>query len=408
MNKKFVKKIIPTVLMICMVFSCILAGNGDVYGVSSDDLSQLQGQKEQKKGELEETKNRISQLKQESSDTQNYISSLDGMITELDTALYNLKQQIEELEGQIAEAEAGLVKAEADKAEQYEAMKLRIQFMYEHNDETYFALLLTAQSMAEMLNRVEYISKISEYDRNMLMRYQETMNYIADTKTQLEADYAEMSQMEASLVTQRESLTYLQNTKTNELLALHQKTSEAEDLQASIESDLSQLDAQTAIIEEQIRQQEAANNNGNASIPDGNLPNYDGGMFKWPTVNTYITSDYGDLEDRNAPHKGIDVAPLTIGVSGDPLYAAYGGKVVEAYNNGGWNGGAGNYVTIYHGDGLYTRYLHCSAVLVSPGQMVSRGETIALMGTTGNSTGVHLHFDVRLNGSYVNPWNYLG
>lgn len=407
MRKIITKKIIPTILMMSMLIPCVFAGYKDVYGVSSEDLEQLQQEKEQKNNQLEETKNKISQLKQETTDAQAYISSLDGMITELDTALYNLGIQITDLEGQIAEAEEGLAKAEADKDEQYEAMKLRIQFMYEHNDETYFELLLTAQSMADMLNRVEYISKISEYDRNMLMRYQETMNFIADTKTQLEADYAEVSEMEDSLTTQRESLSYLQNTKTTELLSLQEKTSEAQNLQASIESDLSQLDAQTALIEEQIRQQEEADkNNGNANIPD--LPNYDGGMFKWPTVNTYITSDYGDAEDRNAPHKGIDVAPVSFGVSGDAIYAAYGGKVVEAYNNGGWNGGAGNYVTIYHGDGLYTRYLHCSAVLVSPGQTVSRGETIALMGTTGNSTGVHLHFDVRLNGSYVNPWNYFG
>lgn len=405
MKKTFLKRIISMVLIACMLVPYCLSNYKEVYGVSKEDLENVQNEKEEKENDLESTKAKIEQLQQASNDTQNYIVSLDGMITELDTSLYNLKIQIADMEVQIEEAEAGLVKAQEDEKEQYEAMKLRIQFMYEHNDESYLALLLTAQSMSEMLNRAEYITKISEYDRNMLTKYQETMKYIADTKSQLEADYEEMSAMQDSLVAQKESMEYLQSTKTAELLALQQQTSQAQNLQASIEADLAELDRQTAIIEEEIRRQEEANN---GNVPNPGLPSYDGGMFKWPTVNTYITSDFGDVEDRGAPHKGIDVAPVSYGVSGDDLYAAYDGQVVEAYNNGGWNGGAGNYVTIYHGNGLYTRYLHCSAVLVSVGQTVSRGDTIALMGTTGNSTGVHLHFDVRLNGSYVNPWNYFG
>lgn len=372
-----------------------------VYGVSQDDLQNIQDEKEQKKNELDETKDKINSLKAEAENTQNYISSLDGLITEVDTSLYHLRVQIEDLELQIAEAEAGLVQAEADRDEQYKTMKIRIQYMYEHSDETYLSLLLTAQSMSEMLNRAEYISRISEYDRKMLDKLQETMSYIADTKTQLESNHAEVIAMQADLESQKASLAYLQSTKSNELQNLRAQASEAENLQNKIESDLSELDKQTAIIEEQIRQQEA-NNNGSVA-----LPNYDGGVFKWPTVNTYITSDFGDMADRNAPHKGIDVAPISIGVSGDAIYACYDGTVVEAYNNGQWNGGAGNYVTIYHGDGLYTRYLHLSGVFVSPQQTVSKGDTIGVMGTTGDSSGVHLHFDVRLNGVYVNPWNYL-
>ena len=94
---------------------------------------------------------------------------------------------------------------------------------------------------------------------------------------------------------------------------------------------------------------------------------------------------------------------VTRGVSGDPIYAAYEGKVVIAT----YSSSAGNYIMIYHGNGLYTRYLHCSSLLVSVGDYVKTGQKIGLMGTTGNSTGAHLHFDVRKDGAYVNPWSYF-
>ena len=124
----------------------------------------------------------------------------------------------------------------------------------------------------------------------------------------------------------------------------------------------------------------------------------------WPTVSRRITSDYGDTEDRSSGHKGIDIGATTPGVSGDAIYAAASGTVTLAT----YSSSAGNWIWIYHGNGLYTVYMHCSALLVSVGDTVSQGQTIARMGSTGNSTGAHLHFGVRLNGSYVNPWNYFG
>ena len=98
-------------------------------------------------------------------------------------------------------------------------------------------------------------------------------------------------------------------------------------------------------------------------------------------------------------HNGVDFAAST----GTPILAAYDGKVVGA----SYNSSMGNYVMIDHGDGLYTIYMHASKLYVSSGQMVSKGEKIAAVGSTGRSTGPHLHFGVRLNGAYVSPWNYL-
>ena len=127
-------------------------------------------------------------------------------------------------------------------------------------------------------------------------------------------------------------------------------------------------------------------------------------MFKWPAPSyTRISDDYGN---RTHPilgvqqfHNGVDMAAP----GGSPILAAYDGKVVAA----AYNASMGNYIMINHGGGLYTIYMHASALYVSTGETVTRGQKIAAVGTTGRSTGNHLHFSVRKDGAYVSPWNYL-
>jgi murein DD-endopeptidase MepM/ murein hydrolase activator NlpD len=136
----------------------------------------------------------------------------------------------------------------------------------------------------------------------------------------------------------------------------------------------------------------------------GSVIHFDGGMFSFPMASyTRISDEYGY---RTHPilgveqfHNGVDFAAP----SGTAIYAAYDGKVVAA----AYSATMGNYVMIDHGDGLYTIYMHASALYIGEGAIVVKGETIAAVGSTGRSTGNHLHFTVRLNGSYVSPWNYL-
>lgn len=123
----------------------------------------------------------------------------------------------------------------------------------------------------------------------------------------------------------------------------------------------------------------------------------------WPTVSNTITSSYMDTSDRAKPHKGVDIAPLATGVAGDEVYACAAGKVTIASWN---NETAGNYVAITHDGGLYTRYLHMQDLCVSEGDMVTKGQLIGHMGSTGDSTGVHLHIDFCYNGYFVNPMAY--
>ena len=404
MRRALVKRVVTLLLLLTMVVPYCFVTYNDVYGDSKQNLSDANN----KKSDL---------LKSQSDDVETYLAQLDSQMSTVNRSLNEVSGQIEQIETEITETEEKLAEAEDDVDEQYDAMKLRIQYMYEHNDETYFALLLNSESMGDMLNKAEYITKISDYDRKMLEKFNDTVNFITDAKIKLEQDRETLVAKQDELQDKKSSLELLEETKQNEMAALKKNTQQQKDYKEKIEADMKAQDNLIASIEAQIKAEEAAanasknnssNNSSNSNNNSGNNSNsgstsYDGGAFKWPTVSTRITSPYGDTEGRTSPHQGIDIGAVVRGVSGDPIYAAADGKVVISQ----FSSSAGNYIMIYHGNGLYTRYLHASSLLVSVGTYVTKGQTIALMGTTGNSDGVHLHFDVRLNGSVVNPWNYL-
>jgi len=366
-----------------------------VFADNQSDLNDAKNQQQNISSEKKKTQEKIDSLKKESADLAAYIQGLDEQMATFNAQLDELNTKIDATEKEIDQAEKDLKKAEDTKESQYEAMKLRIKFMYEHNDYTYVDMLLTSSDMSDLLNKVEYINKISEYDRNMLEEYVKTINLITETKEQLDKDYASLKEMQASLEDQVAALELLESEKKTQLATLQANTASQQSYMSKLEADQKALEQQIASIQAKIAAEEKG---GTATTTK-----YDGGKFKWPTVNTVITSPYGDKDDRSSPHKGVDIAPTRWRVAGDPIYAAYDGKVVIST----YSSSAGNYIMVYHGDGLYTRYLHASSLLVSAGDYVTKGQKIALMGTTGNSTGVHLHFDVMLNGVYVNPMTYF-
>ena len=150
-------------------------------------------------------------------------------------------------------------------------------------------------------------------------------------------------------------------------------------------------------IEELIRAKQAQNTDGTVYSSDG---------FRWPLDSNLqmITTYFGYDSWRGGNHYGIDVG--NAGIGGKNIYAAQGGTVITAYGDSGWHGGFGNYIIIDHGGGLSTVYAHCSAVTVTVGQQVNKGDVIGYVGTTGWSTGNHLHFETRVNGTAVNPFSY--
>lgn len=364
---------------------------------------------------IESAKKKAEQLEREKAKAQKEQSSLSAQLNKIIEDLKKAQSDVEAKEKEIAETEDELTAARIKENEQYEAMKIRIKYMYENGDSDMIAVLLSAENMADFLNKAEYVEQISIYDREMLVEFQRVVK--------------EIEEKEAKLKKEKEELLTLQDN-------LSKKQKEVESLLASKNAQISDLESQigenakvlNALIEaakeaerrrqeaEEAAKQEAENNKrpsgGNSSSgsgssggnykPGGNVISGNGTLSN-PCPGARISSEFGP---RRAPtagassyHRGRDYAAP----SGTPIYASAAGTVITA----SYNGVRGNYVVIDHGNGLQTWYQHASRLYVSAGQKVSRGQNIAAVGTTGVSTGAHLHYEVHVNGAAVDPRRYL-
>lgn len=355
-------------------------------------------ERQQMQSNLSDLKKVKEQLQASKNDLQSYISELDSNLTQMQNNIDDLKTKISDKEEEIEEAQKELQEAEEEQEAQYQAMIRRMCFMYERREETYLELFMEAKSFGEMLNRANYIEQVTAYDRKKLEEYAQQVKLVEVTRQALEEE-------KETLDTAKEELE--QEQANMESLLADKKTQ-----MASVEDDLEGQNATIAEYEAQVAQQnaeisalESAVASEKAQLAAENQRHYNGGMFTWPAPSyTYISSEFGyrthPIYGDQRFHNGLDMAAP----GGSPILAAYDGTVVAA----AYSSSMGNYIMIDHGDGLYTIYMHASALYVSKGQSVSQGQQIAAVGSTGNSTGNHLHFSVRLNGSYVSPWNYLG
>lgn len=377
---------------------------------STTSLKEAQKEKAALEKALEKAKQTINELKESKGDVQAKVNDLNAQlmnissrITALENQLTQKNQELTEKKDQIEETKDQLEDAKKQEEQQYADMKVRIQFMYENAQESYFEALFSSESFSDFLNSAEYIMQIQEYDRKKLGEYQETVAYIDGVEKQLEEDYATLEEMKKEVEQEKASV---EQEKASVATLMKQRETELAGIEGNIDSAQNDADYYAAEIQAQeeiiaeIKRIEAEK----AAAGKQDNP-YTGGVFTWPCPSsTRVTSDYGTrvspMGGASSNHKGID-----IGASGGAaIVAAADGTVTTA----AYSSAAGNYVMIDHGGGLYTVYMHASALLVSPGQTVSAGQTIAQVGSTGISTGNHLHFGVSLNGSYVSPWSYLG
>ena len=348
---------------------------------------------------LKSAKTNLEKVKKEleasKADLNSYITKLDGQLTDIQSKIDALTDEIAQKERDIETTTEELHEAEAIQQAQYEAMKKRIKFMYERGDTLYFELLVESGTFSDMLNKAEYIEKLSSYDRQKLNDYIATTELIRLTKEVLEEEKATLDEAKAAKEEEEANLQSLINTKNNELSAVKSDITNKEAAIAEYEAEIKAENAAIAALEKEVAADKAALYS---------KYKYDGGVFTWPCPNyTRISDNYGmrmhPTLGIQKMHNGIDLAAP----SGSAILAAYAGTVAAA----DYNSTMGNYIMISHGNGLYTIYMHCSALYVRKGQDVTAGTKIGAVGSTGRSTGPHLHFGVRLNGNYVSPWGYL-
>ena len=353
---------------------------------------------------IDEAEKKADQLEQQKesaeAEKQKLTTRLNGIIDDMNETQEKLTAKEEEIDA----AEQELVQAKIDENNQYESMKKRIKFMYEGGNTQLLEVLVKSESIGDLLNKAEYVSQLSLYDRDMLTEFQNTVKEVEEKEAALKAEYEELNELQDQLSEQQ--------TEVQELI--DSKEAQISDIQDEIKANAETLARLKKEAEEAKRLREeqaaaaaaaaAASSSGGGSsytaASSGNVVS-GSGYFTHPCPGmTYQSSYFGEIREFEVGgHKGNDYAAP----AGTPTYAAAAGTVVIA----GWSNSAGNWVVINHGNGLVTKYMHHSSLCVSAGQYVEKGQQIGYVGSTGQSTGPHLHFQVELNGVAVSPDSYM-
>lgn len=359
-----------------------------------------------------ETEQRIQALEKEKDDILKYIEKLDMELNNLANEIEALNKDIKKVNKDIKVARVELEAARIAEADQYNTMKKRIKYMYENGNTTYIDVIMQSDDLSELLNHVEYISKITEYDNHLLDEYTRLKQDVIDKEAALQKKHDDLEDLKEEVAYEKETVEKLSVDKNKELKKYEETIKENQALSKNYSNKIEEREEyiEKLLLEEMRRKEEEERRRReeeerkNQQKEDSGSSNTVSGDLIWPVpASGRITSVFGNRESPTAGassnHKGIDIgAP-----SGSSIVATMSGEVVTAT----YSVTAGNYIMLYHGDGLYSVYMHCSKLLVSVGDNVNQGDAIALVGSTGVSTGPHLHFAIIKDGSYVNPQNYV-
>ncbi len=371
----------------------------DSIAAKKDEVADAKKEQTDIKNSISNISNIIAGLQAQKKDLNKYIAGLDSSMANIESNIAHYESLVVQKENEILQKEAELGAAKEQEAGQYVAMQQHIQYMYECGTSSYFEAILQADSFADILNRAEYIEEIASYDDRLLENYILQREYIQACKESLEQEKITLNESKAALETEKKNLAAIRQQKKEDLAHFEDDISITQAQLKELQDDLKYQTDLIASLEKEIsdEQREILKQNG---ITLG----YDGSGFACPAPSyTRVSSEFGWRSDPftglRAYHNGIDMAAA----EGTPIVAAFDGIIGEA----SYNGSMGNYIYLEHGDGLRTIYLHASKLYVSKNDVVLKGEVIGAVGSTGRSTGPHLHFSVRLNGEYVSPWNYM-
>lgn len=405
------KKITTRVLLLGLTLLFLATWHGDAMrgsAAKSGDASILESirEKQEQISKAEKEKNGLKKnlsdvqgikksLESKKKDLNNYIAELDDQIAQIEQRMADLKEQITAKEAEIADTQAQVDDALAREKGQMDSMIVRAQQMYEKRSNLMSDLLLSASGIGDFLNRAEFMEKLVTYDKEQWTNYQNYRKYVELCERQLELEKEILDQT-------KENVELEQNTLE---IFMEQKKRDIEAYQTDIENKEKAIEEYEAMIKQQDEEIKAlelaiAADRKRLSV----MRTYDGGTFTFPLASyTRVSDPYGwrihPILKVKQFHNGVDLAAP----KGTAIYAAYNGVVVAA----AYSPTMGNYVMIDHGDNLYTIYMHASTLKVKENAVVSKGDTIALVGSTGRSTGNHLHFSVRKDGEYVSPMDYI-
>lgn len=391
--------------LIRVIIAFAVAGSMSMT-VNATSISDLKDQKDQKESKKEEAEAVLAQLEKEQNSILDAIAELDAQVTEYTNEITDLEAQQAQLESDIETKQVELTAAQEKEQEQYAAMKERIKYSYENGNPSYLDVLFSTSDISDIVNQTEYADQIYSYDKNMFDDLVETRQTIADTKAGLEQDLQDVEDIKLEVEDNKAAVEVMIEGKQVQVANYESSIGDYEATIAELEKDIEATNQAIAAAEEAYRQQQAAAAAaGNTTTAPSDVQiTYTGGSLQWPVSSGgTITSKFGPRESPGGIgsryHQGLDIGCP----SGTPIVACEAGTVIAA----AYSSSMGNYVTIAHSASMSTTYMHNSGLCVSVGETVSRGQVIALAGSTGNSTGPHCHLGLRINGSYVDPLPYL-
>ena len=442
-NRRLVFRIFAVILAFTCVFSSLLFSAP--VASADQELEDLQNQyddlqkkieKNQKElaevqGDISNTKTKLNALNSEISSINSQISILDsrigilnGKISNIEANIQQTNSDIEEIEANIDEVEGSISETQALMQDTREQLMGRIRENYMSGEVSDVEILFSSNDISSYFARRELLMRVSENDAALIQELEDKLAEIDALQKQLEEQKTDLEGKITELEAEKTALdgrkTDLKSTKSTEQSKKSEVTKKQQEVQAIIndldedseeyKAAIKRAEAEKEVLSAQIDAYIAAHGSSVGDTPNASYEN--DGKMAWPVkFESYISAGYPSYPSGGA-HWGIDICAVGGNTRGRPFNAAQGGEVILAVNDGNWNYGFGNYCVIDHGDGTQTLYAHSDNIQVSVGQVVKKGQQIGIIGATGNVTGPHLHFEVRVKNadggvSRVNPLNYV-
>lgn len=409
MNKRKIRAAVALCLSVLMIGTAVSeAIPVPAYAVTQSQIDELKAQRNVIRAQRQEKQAIVEALEAEKADVVAQKQAMDerNMYTLQQIQLNN--QEIELYDEMIAEKAAELEEAQRLEDEQLERYRARVRAMEENGGYNILAIISKSDSFSDMLTAMDDVGEIMESDRQLEDAYIAARENTESVKADYENTRSQLEELKAQLKAEQEELEKDIEEAIQIILNLE---NDLENRQAEYDAIMAAEDAANATIDKLVAELEAqraaeaaaaaaAAGGGSGGGGSANAS----GSFLWPVASyVYVSSRFGlrvhPITGEKKSHTGIDIASN----QGTAVYASDGGSVTLA----GWNGGYGNCIMIDHGNGYVTLYGHLSSISVSVGQTVSQGDTIGAVGSTGNSTGPHLHFEVLKNGTRIDPEQFF-
>ena len=393
MNKRL--RWVSTLLCTLLVIGAVFASPGAACRAdAATSLSQLQNRLNALKQEQAKLDAQLKNLKNQQQSQAAYQQSLQLKIANAQGQIDNLNAQISGYDAQISEKEAQISDAEAQISANFTTLKARLKAIYMLGEASMLDILFSADNVTDFLNRSQFVQAISDHDQNIISALKTQSENIRAEKESIEADRTQLAEAKTQYDSQKQQLQ-------NAMAESERISKELQASQAVTAARQKEINAAFAKADEEIKQwwinyNRQQEENANANKPEST------GSFTWPMPGYSRKSNITQYFAGKNNHRGIDISGA--GIYGKTIVAADSGVVaVASYNNAVY----GIYVQIDHGGGVATLYGHTSGLLVKAGQTVQKGQAIAYVGSSGISTGAHLHFGVLIRGTPVNPLNYF-